>query len=542
MTKWGKPRRADQASPAEARRNDVKPKNDPRQKNGAKPKSDPRIPNGRLPAELIGRLRGQLGEAELAAFLAGMGEAPHRGLRLNTAKGSPADMAALAQALPFDLEPVPWADAGYYYPSSARPAKLPFYQAGLYYLQEPSAMAAAAMLGAAPGDRVLDLCAAPGGKATQLAAALAGQGLLVANEPDAKRVKALIWNLEHWGAVNYLVMNEAPERLATVFAGFFDKALVDAPCSGEGMLRRDPRAAKSWQAFNGPRCREIQDGILAQAARLLRPGGRLLYSTCTFNPLENEEAVAAFLERTPAFHSLPLPLYDGWRPGELLPDCRQLWPHLVRGEGHFLALLAKADGPAAEVGGHAGEAAADGSADEGAGWVTAPAAPTAGLPAVVVGESTPPPPAGRRDSGAAAAAGAETAVLAPFWQFMAENLTEPLPGPFRCFDRHVYQVARGLPSLAGLKIGRPGWYLGILKNGRFVPSQAMAMGLAARQAKRRLDLEPDDELTGRYLRGETLLVGGEPGWTLVTLAGSPLGFGKQTGDYLKNHYPPGWLM
>lgn len=454
-----------------------------------------------LPQPLAERLAVQLGPDGLRDFLACLQEEPRGGLRFNTGKAA---AEALLDLLPFPLEPIPWAASGYVYPQEARPGKLPYYQAGLYYLQEPSAMAPAASLGVRPGERVLDLCAAPGGKTTQLAAALAGKGLLVANDNSPKRIKPLIWNLEHWGVTNYIVTNEEPARLAKAFPVFFDKILVDAPCSGEGMLRKDAKALKSWQSFNGQVCRQMQDQILDQAAIMLAAGGRLLYSTCTFNPLENDEAVAAFLDRHPDFGLVPLPFYEGWRGGGQLEECRQLWPHLVEGEGQFLALLEKkgAENCRASVIG------------------TETAVKATALPPKTFAEGA----------------------LAPFLEFMAENFTYPLPGPFALYDGHVYQVPAGLPDLAGLKLGRPGWYLGMIKHGRFSPSQPLAMGIPASQMKRRLDLLPQDELVERYLRGETLMVEGVPGWTLVTLAGYPLGFGKQTGDYLKNEYPAGWRL
>ena len=459
-----------------------------------------------LPAELTTRLEGQLGARGLAEFEACLDGESKPGLRLNTLKGQ---VPELTELLPFRLEPVPWAPAGFVFPIEERPGKLPFYQAGLYYLQEPSAMAPAAVLDVKPGERVLDLCAAPGGKTTQLASAMAGKGLLVANDNNQKRMKALIWNLEHWGATNAVAVNEEPERLSAAFPGYFDRILVDAPCSGEGMLRKDPKALAGWRKHNGRVCRETQDRLLDQAAAMLAPGGKMVYSTCTFNPLENEEAVAAFLERQPAFRLLPLPLYDGWRADPLLKGCRQLWPHLADGEGQFLALMEKAgSSPAA---GESGEGAAKTRRDR-AGSI--------------------PKPGGGETPGE----------IEPFFSFMEENFNYPLKGPFAIFNGHVYRTPADLPDMSGLRVARPGWYLGLIRNGRFYPSQPLAMGMDAKQMKRRLDLEPGGEDVERYLRGETLMTAGEKGWTLVTLAGFPLGFGKQTGDYIKNEYASGWRL
>ncbi|HCP14415.1 MAG TPA: SAM-dependent methyltransferase [Peptococcaceae bacterium] len=452
-----------------------------------------RLPSSEpLPESFKQRLIGQLGSEEFEAFAACQTQTPWGGLRFNTLKGSPEDLRRL---LPFELEPVPWTTDGFYYPLGERPAKLPFYQAGLYYLQEPSAMSSAAMLDVRPGDRVLDLCAAPGGKSTQLAAALGGTGFLAANDNSPKRVKALVWNLEHWGTTNYIVLQEEPSRMTAAFSQFFDKILVDAPCSGEGMFRKDPKAITGWKAYNGEVCRKMQDEILEAAAPMLRPGGRMIYSTCTFNPLENEETIQAFLGTHTDFRLAALPVYPGWMPGKQLPETRQLWPHRVRGEGHFLALLEKS--AASQQG---------------------PQACTPQWQQTVAAE----------------------ALLKPFYRFMDENFTAPVEGPFAIYQQHVYKIYGQLPSLDGLKVAKPGWYMGMLKGERFEPSQALAMGIRAEQAKRRLDLLPDDPLVSRYLKGETLMVQGEPGWTLVTLSGHPLGFGKQMEDYLKNHYPPGW--
>ena len=377
-------------------------------------------------------------------------------------------------------------------------------------------MAPAEALGVKPGERVLDLCAAPGGKSTQIATALAGEGVLVANDSSPKRVKPLVWNLEHWGARNAIVLNEEPHRLSPVFAGYFHKILVDAPCSGEGMLRKEPKAIRSWSKYGGQACRAMQDALLDQAALMLAEGGRLVYSTCTFNPQENEEAVAAFLDRHAGFRLLQPRLHEGWKEGGMLRECRQLWPHIGYGEGQFFAVMEKTAGTKGMMRNDVsrlktGRAGAD-FGEEGSGNASK-------------GDSN-------RKAGCAE--------LASFLSFMEENLCYPLRGPFAVFGGHVYQIPEGLPDLGGLVVSRPGWHLGTIKNDRFRPSQPFAMGLQADQMKHRLDLEPMEENTQRYLRGETLMVGGEKGLTLVTLKGFPLGFGRQTGAYLKNDYAVGW--
>lgn len=451
-----------------------------------------------LPASFIEKMQKLMGPEWEELYKAW--DAPlHQGLRINTLKIGVQEFLAKS---PFALEPIPWTRDGFYYSPSERPAKWAYYQAGLYYLQEPSAMAPAACLGVQPGERVLDLCAAPGGKSTQLAAALQGRGILVSNDNSAERVRALVWNLEHWGAANCVVTNETPDRLARVFVSYFDKILVDAPCSGEGMFRKNERAAKSWNNYNSLKCSGMQKDILDQAALMLKPGGRMLYSTCTFAPEENEEVLVDFLGRHPEFQLLPLPLYEGWEPGRPqwvaedrgipLENARRLWPHRVRGEGHFLALLGKK---------------------------------------------------GSGETGPQKLGYSKAAQTHPAWTtFAQENLTRTLDGPFLQQGHYLYQIPAELPDLKGLKVPRPGWFLGLLKNNRFEPSQALAMGLKPADVQRCISFPEGDLRVEKYLKGETLLVDGLKGWTLVCLDRYPLGWAKQTGDNLKNYYPAGWRL
>lgn len=418
---------------------------------------------------------------------------PHQGLRVNTLK-IPVDQ--FLKRTSFHLEPIAWTTDGFYCSFEERLGKHPYHQAGLYYLQEPSAMAPVACLDVQPGDKVLDLCGAPGGKTTQIAAGLQGKGLLVTNDIKAERVKSLVRNVERWGAGNVVVANEDPHKLAVSFPGFFDKVLIDAPCSGEGMFRKDERAIRSWSVYNNESCAALQKQILEQGALMLAEQGRLLYSTCTFSPQENEAVVADFLNKHPEFTLAPLPLKYGWRPGLAgwpeTANVRRLWPHKVRGEGHFLALLEKR-GP--------GETQAKPRP-----FMTAPQG------------------------------------LDSFWSFMEENLPDIPAGPLVLQEPFLYCVPPGLPDLQDLKIVRPGLFMGILKKGRFEPSQALAMGLTPGSVPRKLQLAVDDKGIERYLKGETLMYSGSIGWTLVCLEEFPLGWAKQTGNYLKNYYPPGWRL
>ncbi len=280
----------------------------------------------KLPQAFVERMQGMLGD-EFRQFLESYDNERRQALRINTAKISIEDYMKIS---PFNLvAEVPWAEAGFYYSADERPGKHAHHEAGLYYIQEPSAMSVAEKLEAKPGERILDLCAAPGGKTTQTAAKMKGRGILVANEINAQRAKILSQNVERLGFTNVLVTNESPDRFAAKFAGYFDKIIVDAPCSGEGMFRKDETAINEWSEANVKMCAERQDFILDCAAEMLKPDGRMVYSTCTFAPDENEGSVERFIARNPGFE---------------VESMERLWPHKIEGEGHFVAVLKKTDG------------------------------------------------------------------------------------------------------------------------------------------------------------------------------------------------------
>lgn len=489
----------------------------------------------KLPQAFVDKMRRLLGD-EYPDFAASFGKPRHYGLRLNPLKVSAEHY--LRQS-PFRLSPVAWAGEGFYYEADGdrRPGKHPHYYAGLYYIQEPSAMAPVEWLDVKPGERVLDLCAAPGGKSTQIAGKLQGEGLLVANDIQPERVKALVKNLAVFGVRNAVVTGETPERLAGVFAGFFDKIMIDAPCSGEGMFRKDLEAARAWDEHKVEACAAMQADILDWAAVMLKPGGRIVYSTCTFSPEENEGSIARFLERHPAFAVVPTPGAPGFAPGrpewaeqtvaesgapprrevlQSLANAWRLWPHRLDGEGHFVAVLQ-----------HDGSIAGD-SPGDGAG-------------------------AKRRKKRNGGEGKGRAADLAPWFAFMDEHLTGAIDGRWLAFGERIYWSDPGweLPDLAGLSVVRPGWYVGQVRKNRFVPSQALALGLALPQFVRRINLTADAPETLRYLRGETLecpedrLEKAAPdvpakGYCLVGVDGHPLGFGKWQNGILKNEYAPGW--
>lgn len=443
-------------------------------------------------ARRMEELMGPEAEALLAQYQ-GEGER-WQALRVNPLKISPAEFARRA---PFALEPVPWAPEGFYYSQEDRPGLHPWHEAGVYYIQEPSAMAAGRLAEARPGERILDLCAAPGGKSACLAGQMQGRGLLVCNEIHPKRAQILSQNMERMGAVNALVLNETPERLARRLPGFFDKILVDAPCSGEGMFRKSLAARQDWSLDNIRLCARRQDEILDQAVQMLRPGGLLIYSTCTFAPEEDEGTV----ERLAARCGFALeearycPLFEPGRPqwsegkDPALAKTARLWPHKLRGEGHFMALLRK---PGQRE-----------RAEQ-------------GRPALV------PPPR-------------------EWLAFAAENLPglETGEGVLQFGDR-LYRAPEGCPPLEGLRALRPGLELGTLKKNRLEPSHALALALSDKIPVQAIELEAEDPQARAYLRGEQIAAQpGQKGWALVKAGGFALGWCKISGAAANNHLPKG---
>lgn len=440
-----------------------------------------------LPLEYTEKMKSLLG-GEYEEYLASFAEERYYGLRANTLKISAEKLQGKGI---FMLTNVPWCPTGFYYAGEERPAKHPYYHAGLYYLQEPSAMSPAAVLPIEEGDRVLDLCAAPGGKTTQLAARLNGRGLLIANDISAGRAKTLLKNVELAGIRNAVVMSEPPEKIAAKLPLFFDKILVDAPCSGEGMFRKEPDMVKSWDREMLAFCRTEQAKILESCASMLKAGGMLLYSTCTFSPEENEKSIGDFLEHHAEFHLVPIPKENGFVPG--LPPyeaCARLYPHHLQGEGHFLALLQKGEsGIAEEV-----------SLEEGK-W---------------------------------------TKQMEPFAAFAEDVLTELPHGIYKMYGDGLYLLPEGTPKMDKLRVLRTGWLLGTLKKERFEPSQAFAMGLKKEEVKDTVDFPLEDERVIRYLKGETVEAEGKDGWTLVCVDGFPLGWAKMQKGRLKNKYAVSW--
>ena len=239
---------------------------------------------------------------EEPSFWSSYEKEPVHGIRWNRLKMDPSEYGKYMKDMDLPETPVTWCDGGFYTPDLSL-GKDPYYHAGAYYIQEPSAMLPASVLGTRPGEFVLDMCAAPGGKATRIAEDLKGEGLLVANEINAERSRSLLRNLERCGAGNVVILNEDPKNMVRTFRSFFDRIIIDAPCSGEGMFRRDPFAPKSWEKFGPASCVPIQESILEYADEMLLSGGSIVYSTCTFGEAENEERIHTFLLNHSNYHN-----------------------------------------------------------------------------------------------------------------------------------------------------------------------------------------------------------------------------------------------
>ena len=428
--------------------------------------------NPMLPEAFLTRIRQQLGD-EYEDFLKSLERPRAVALRFNPLKGR-------QPALPFVGEPVPWDPQGFYYDPDSRPGLHVYHEAGVYYLQEASAMAPVALLDPQPGEKVCDLCAAPGGKTTQIAGRMNGEGFLLCNEINPKRAKILSRNIERMAVSNALVTNEHPANLAKRYPGFFDRVLVDAPCSGEGMFRKEEAAVTDWSQETVEMCARRQAEILHSAAQLVRPGGRLVYSTCTFAPEEDEEAVANFLAAHPEFEAEQVD--DPWFvPGENASF--RMWPHKLLGEGHFAAVLRKNGGE---------ETDAD----------------------IPKGEKLPKE-----------------------WQSFARELDIRLPeGKAVSFGQNLFWAPADMPDISRLKVLRPGLELGTVKKDRFEPAHALALWL--KECKNIQCYGGDSEEMQAYLHGD-VVPSGEKGWCLVCADDYSIGWGKGDGRVLKNHYPKG---
>ena len=423
-----------------------------------------------FPEAFTDRMRKQLGN-ELSAFLHALDEPPVRGIRLNPLK--PAESICKYKK----NGRIPWAEDGYCLPQDSNAGSSILHAAGAFYIQEPGAMLPAAVLDAHPGERILDLCAAPGGKSTQIGCSMQGEGLLVCNEPVPKRAMILSGNVERMGLPNTVVTCEWPDKLAKQWPEGFDAVLVDAPCSGEGMFRRDPATRNEWSEEKAAGCAARQREILSAAALLVRPGGRLVYSTCTYNPAENEENVRWFIEQYHGFRKEAFSL-----PGIDAPDgIYTCYPHRMQGEGQFVALFRRTGDRHAELN----------------------------------PDRTMPKPA-REDIK------------------LFETAFPDLPKPTHLFGKTLINSSQ-LPNLKGIRICRAGLHLGEIRGKVVIPDHAAALCIYKNEIQT-TDLNPETAV--KYIGGE-MVPGNTEGWTLMKYQGLNIGWGKGSGGIIKNHYPKG---
>lgn len=455
-----------------------------------------------LPIEFEKKMKAFLGD-EWDDFLYSYDNNRFQALRFNTLKvQSPEERMRILKTLKISSDKkVSWADEAYYFDENVRPGKHPYHEMGLYYIQEPSAMSAAALLAPKPGMRVLDLCAAPGGKSTQLATYLGDSGLLVSNEINTQRSRILSQNIERMGIKNAIVTNEDSFVLASHFLGFFNAIQVDAPCSGEGMFRKLPEAIEQWSMENVAICAARQKEILDNAAVMLKLGGTIVYSTCTFSKEENEDVIEYFLERHPDF---------------TLEEMERFWPHKVDGEGHFVAKLVRR-----------GSVDTDLKADR---------------------KTKKNKNSKNRKNETKPALTKENMKLLS--EFLDETISEDMAAWIKnsrlvMFGEQLYRLPDMEVDIKGLKVQRAGLHIGEFKKQRFEPSHSLALALKLNDAKNVVKLTCDNPQTIGFFNGQSVMLSDEQaaeckkGWALVCVDGYPAGWGKVNGAQVKNHYPKG---
>jgi NOL1/NOP2/sun family putative RNA methylase len=466
-----------------------------------------------LPKAFLNKMAVLLGD-EFDEFLLSLSQPPSIGIRVNTLKIS---QHAFANITPFKISPIPWCSSGFTIDSSnleagfIHPGKHHYHSAGLYYLQEPSAMAAGEILSPLPGEKVLDLAAAPGGKSTHLAALMKNTGLLVANEIHPKRVWDLAENLERCGVTNAVVTNESSQSLAEHLGDFFDRVMLDAPCSGEGMFRKSESARKEWKPESPRSCAIRQSTIIEQAARLVKPGGVMVYTTCTFSTEENEGVITKFLNNHPEFDLKIVEKVQGLLPSKpewiglpkehKISRTMRIWPYRSPGEGHFIALLVKNE----------------------------------------TFEKSSQNNRIKKNSFKKINKPKETMISRTILDdFARTNLNFSFEDKQIYLDgSYLYCLPEKSHSMYGLKVIHPGWWLGFIQNDRFSPSHALALGIQMDQARHIIPLHLGDQRVSAYLGGESFNNSGKNEWVLLTLDGFPIGWGKRVQNVVKNYYPHG---
>ncbi|MGX8126827.1 RsmF rRNA methyltransferase first C-terminal domain-containing protein, partial [Clostridioides difficile] len=379
----------------------------------------------------------------------------------------------------FDLSQIPWAEEGFYYDDKInRPGRNPLHEAGAYYLQEPSAMSVIPKADIKEGDKVLDMCAAPGGKSTYILSKLNDTGLLVSNEINASRIKALGENLERFGVRNCIITNTDSKSLRKTFNGYFDKVVIDAPCSGQGMFRKDEVAISDWSYAKVLECQSIQKEIIRDGYKMLKKDGILIYSTCTFSREENEHVINEFISEYPY--------------AELI-EMERLWPHKIKGEGHFVAKIKKLEDEECNV-----KELKIKNLDK------------------------------------------EIKDYREFEKkFLKVDFYSNKKNKFYLRGENLYLLPEVYPDTKKLKVLRYGLHLGVLKKNRFEPSHALSHYLKVEDVKNVENFSVQSDSILKYLKGDVVNSNESRGWVLVSVEGIPLGWGKESAGVIKNHYPKG---
>ena len=439
----------------------------------------------RLSEKYLNKMKELLGD-EYDDYLNSFNEKRIHSLRVNNAKISNEEFERIC---PFKIKRIPWIENGYYFDENDRPSKHPYYYAGLYYLQEPSAMTPANVLPIEKGDIVLDACAAPGGKSLELASKLGDSGLLVSNDISVSRAYSLLKNLELGGHKNIYVMAEDVSKLSKKFVKSFDKILIDAPCSGEGMLRKDPSIIKEWEDKGNEYYANLQKDIVKSAVSMLKDGGMMVYSTCTFDKSEDEDIVSYILSLDDDLKLERINEYEGFTRGIDMDEAIRLYPHKLQGEGHFVALVKK-DTPKT---------------------VTVKKKHVSKIDSKEAEE---------------------------FIKLIKRDFDD---GYFEIINNNLYFIPEYDFEKKGLRILRSGLLMGEIKKHSFEPSMALALNLKMNEFKNVINLSVDDKRVISYLKGETISVPEtKDGWVLVCVDGYSLGFGKMQSGIMKNKYAKEW--
>ncbi|BEP29833.1 RsmB/NOP family class I SAM-dependent RNA methyltransferase [Helicovermis profundi] len=445
----------------------------------------------KLKEEFLEKIRKQLSKEEYSKFLESYKDEKISSLRVNTLKISVEEFLKIS---PFKLKKIPWSEDGFYFENSERPSKHPYYHAGLFYIQEASAMSPVNELTPKKGDIVLDLCAAPGGKTLQIASKLQNTGVIITNDISTGRIKPLVKNIELAGIKNAYVINENQYKITDKYKKKFDKILIDAPCSGEGMFRKDESMYKNWSTDEVEKYSKLQSEIMDVIDESLKEGGELVYSTCTFSIEENENTINIFMKKHGDYNFIDIKQYEGF---VISGGISRLWPHKIKGEGHFLAHVRKTsfhEHDIKEIEKNTNQLNLDNKPPE------------------------------------------------IFEKFMENNLNTKFVGTFEIINDRLYMLPKIKIDTSGIRVARSGWLLGDIKKKRFVPSQAFAMGLRKEDVKRTINLPSESVEVIKYLKCETIKASGEDGLNLILVDGYPIGWGKINKNTLKNMYPASWRM